>query len=393
MEFRKFIIKSIASLVTLLSLLLISSCKDDGEDKPLTFSINTSSFTESNSNQAITITVVANQPVSSDLSITYSVQEDQAKFITDLEETSGTLNFNSTEATVVINLIGDTHAELQESFNLVVNHHNQDVVFKITILDNDSILPEQIQTDADGFITPEEYPSMELFWSEEFSGDQLSNSNWNYEIGNGCDISLCGWGNNELQSYTNNPENIHLEDGKLVITARNLNGNYTSARIKTQGKKDFRFGRIDIRARLPKGQGIWPAIWMLGSNITSVSWPNCGEIDIMELVGHEPKVVHGTVHYFDGSYKYNSSSTSINPGDFSDQFHVFSILWDQNKIQWYVDNQLFKTFTNSGVQNYPFNNNFFFILNIAVGGNWPGSPDDTTVFPQEMVVDYIRVFH
>ena len=170
---------------------------------------------------------------------------------------------------------------------------------------------------------------------------------------------------------------------------------YNSARIITKGKKEFKFGRIDIRAKLPEGQGIWPALWMLGSNIDDVGWPTCGEIDIMEMVGHEPNKTHGTAHWraSDGNSTFKGASTSSSK-KLSEQYHVYSILWEENSLNWYFDEEKFHTITPNNLQNveFPFNQNFFFIFNIAVGGIWPGNPDDTTVFPQEMEIDYIRVF-
>jgi beta-glucanase (GH16 family) len=162
----------------------------------------------------------------------------------------------------------------------------------------------------------------------------------------------------------------------------------------TKAKKEFQYGRIDIRARLPYGQGIWPAIWMLGANIDDVGWPRCGEIDIMELVGHLPKVSHGTAHYDVDGWASKGSSYALTTGQtFSDEFHVFTIVWEMNRIKWYVDyNKFFELSAQDVGGTYPFNNPFFFIMNIAVGGNWPGDPDETTVFPQTMEVDYIRVF-
>ena len=151
-------------------------------------------------------------------------------------------------------------------------------------------------------------------------------------------------------------------------------------------------GRIDIRARLPKGKGIWPALWMLGTNIDQNPWPACGELDIMEMVGNDPTKVFGTVHYNNNGYVKSDGFLKLSTGDFSDKFHVFSVLWDLDIIIWYVDNQPFKTFRRSPGSVYPFNNPFYFVLNVAVGGQWPGDPDGTTVFPQQMTVDYIRVF-
>jgi beta-glucanase (GH16 family) len=166
--------------------------------------------------------------------------------------------------------------------------------------------------------------------------------------------------------------------------------------MTTQNKKNIKFGRIDIRAKLPVGKGLWPALWMLGENITSVGWPACGEIDIMELVGTNPSRVHGTMHWkaLNGANINKGGSHDLAGGDYSQQFHVYSIVWTQNMIKWYVDDVLFFTGTAADLAgaNYPFNANHFLIFNVAVGGNWPGPPDAGTVFPQRMFVDYVRVF-
>ncbi|MDR9366602.1 MAG: family 16 glycosylhydrolase [Balneolaceae bacterium] len=309
----------------------------------------------------------------------------------DFNPTGGELTFSpdNLEASVPVEIVGDEHFEISESFTLRLTANGQPTNFTITINDNDEMA--EILSDEDGFYTPEEYPSMSLKWSDEFNGDQLNTGEWTYEVGDGCP-DLCQWGNRELQDYTDVDSNSNVENGMLTITARKDGSDYTSARIKTEDKVELQYGRIDIRAKLPKGQGIWPAIWMLGANIDQVGWPMSGEIDIMELVGHEPSIVHGTVHYDDDGYDSSSSMKGLSEGTYSDQFHVYTLVWEKDEIRWYVDNQWFKTFSTSDVNFYPFNAPFFFIMNIAVGGNWPGPPDQTTEFPQEMVVDYIRVF-
>ena len=166
--------------------------------------------------------------------------------------------------------------------------------------------------------------------------------------------------------------------------------------MTTQGKKEFKFGRIDIRAKLPVGKGIWPALWMLGANINTVGWPVCGEIDIMELVGTNPARVHGTMHWkpVSGASINKGGSYDLSSGNFSDRFRVFSIIWEEDKVRWFVDDVLYFTFTKAdvGAANYPFNAPQFLIFIVAVGGNWPGPPDASTFFPQRMYVDYVRVF-
>ncbi|HET7896311.1 MAG TPA: glycoside hydrolase family 16 protein, partial [Flavisolibacter sp.] len=250
-------------------------------------------------------------------------------------------------------------------------------------------------TDNAGYTTPIVYPGYTLAWQDEFSGSALDGGVWNYETGNGSG----GWGNNELEYYTNSPKNVFVSNGNLIIEARkeSIGGfNYSSARITTQNKKSFTYGRIDIRAKLPKGKGIWPALWMLGNNIGSVGWPACGEIDIMELLGHEPAKMYGTLHYGASSATHGSkgSSYTLPTGIFYDRFHVYSMEWKQDQIKLFVDDNLFLTVNKSdlGTAPYPFNAPFFFIFNVAVGGNWPGNPDGTTTYPQRMIVDYVRVF-
>lgn len=243
-----------------------------------------------------------------------------------------------------------------------------------------------------GYTTPLTYPNYTLVWSDEFSGNNLS-SNWNFEIGTGNN----GWGNNELQYYTE--RNVAVADGVLTITAKKefaFNREYTSSRITTQGKQSFKYGRIDIRAALPQGQGLWPALWMLGDNFSSVGWPACGEIDIMELVGgagNRDKTVHGTLHWDNnGSKADHGGSYTISNGDLSKEWHVYSIVWDANTITWFIDNIQYHSMGITSGAMSEFHEPFFFIFNVAVGGNWPGSPNPGTQFPQKMHVDYVRVF-
>jgi beta-glucanase (GH16 family) len=243
----------------------------------------------------------------------------------------------------------------------------------------------------EGYATPKERTGMQLVWHDEFDGNQLNPADWRHEIGGH------GWGNNELQYYQE--KNAFTRDGYLIIQARQeaVGGKqYTSSRIITQGKREFQYGRVDIRALLPKGQGIWPALWMLGNDIAVVDWPACGEIDIMEMIGGEGKdnTLHGTAHWENaGSHTYHGGSTKL--GDnriFADEFHVFSIVWTPTFIAWYLDDVEYYRMDITGPEVSEFHHKFYFIFNVAVGGNWPGNPDATTKFPQQMVVDYIRVF-
>ena len=258
---------------------------------------------------------------------------------------------------------------------------------KTVIIALNSGIPES------GYTTPESYEGMSLVWQDEFNGDQLNLENWTFETGTGSN----GWGNNELQYYRQ--ENTRVEGGYLTITAKreSFQGrDYTSSRIKTQERQSFQYGRIDIRAALPKGQGIWPALWMLGNNITSVGWPSCGEIDIMELIGGgagRDNTVHGTIHWSHrGQYASYGKAYTLQNGIFSDKFHVFSIVWTPATITWYVDDVQYNVVDITPAELNEFHQKYFLIFNVAVGGNWPKSPDSSTSFPQRMTVDYIRVF-
>ncbi|MFN6015883.1 MAG: family 16 glycosylhydrolase [Flavobacteriales bacterium] len=242
-----------------------------------------------------------------------------------------------------------------------------------------------------GYSTPSSYPGYTLVWSDEFNGTTVS-SDWTFDIGTG----NSGWGNNELQYYTD--QNVTVAGGFLEIKAKSETFNsqeYTSTRMKTQGLNSWKYGRIDIRAALPYGKGIWPALWMLGDNISSVGWPSCGEIDIVEMIGGEglnDRTIHGTAHWNQSGHSQYGNSYSLPSGKFADEFHVFSIIWDATSIKWLMDDVQYNQLDITPAELSEFQNNFFLIFNVAVGGNWPGNPDATTVFPQSMYVDYVRVF-
>ena len=232
-----------------------------------------------------------------------------------------------------------------------------------------------------------------LVWSDEFSGSTINSANWGFDLGGG------GWGNNELQNYTNRSVNARIENGMLVIEARreNFGGNaYTSARMKTQGKQSFGINTwVEARINAPEGQGIWPAFWMLGNSISTVGWPSCGEVDIMEIQGQNPFRNFGTIHWADVNGQHVSfgsifnSSSSLSAG-----FHTFAISRTGSSIKWYVDRIQYAEANISGGINSTseFQSPFFIILNVAVGGNFVGSPDGSTVFPQQMQVDWVRVW-
>lgn len=335
--------------------------------------------------------------------VTFSAVSGTAESSYDYEVlSSGRLIFapGDTQKVISINVIGDEVKETRENFQVKIynpiNSYVEKDVATGTIEDDDDnaaglVIP------SGGYVSPESYPGYNLTWADEFSGETLNLSDWTFETGDGCPGN-CGWGNNELQYYRE--DNTSIIDGNLVITAKKQNfgdRDYTSSRIVTKGKKQFKFGRIDIRAALPEGQGLWPALWMLGSNVDAVSWPACGEIDIMELTGDLPNRVVGTVHYGAnvGDHQQNSNAKYLSGSDnFQDEFHVFSINWENNLIEFLVDDVVYHTITPASLNGatYPFNKNFFFIFNVAVGGNFPGNPDGSTPFPQHMIVDYVRVF-
>ncbi|MBT8131293.1 MAG: glycoside hydrolase family 16 protein [Gammaproteobacteria bacterium] len=237
-----------------------------------------------------------------------------------------------------------------------------------------------------------------LVWADEFDGSTVDENKWEYMIGDGSNYGIPGWGNNELQYYR--PENATVANGELTITAKQefFGGrSYTSARLRTLGRGDWQYGRMEMRAKLPEGQGLWPAFWMLSSTNLYGGWAATGEIDIMESLGQQPERIYGTIHY-GGEFPENtfSGASTFLPAGSADEFHEYAIEWEEGEIRWYVDGQLYSTKTNwySTAAPYPapFDQPFHLLLNVAVGGNFPGNPDASTVFPQQLVVDYVRVY-
>ena len=378
-------------ILPILILTLFACNSSDNDQSVPDLFVSKTEFQEGDVLNSISVEFTIQDVHKSNLSFNYTIVEGSALQGVDYVSSSGTLEIatGSLSTNVIIEIVGDEHLELTENFFFVVSVDGVDNKYELFIKDDDEYY---ITKDSNGYVTPLEYPSMQLVWNDEFDGTDINATDWGYDLGNGCDKGICGWGNEELQIYTDLPENVRLEDGDLIITALNNQG-YTSARILTEGKREFQYGRIDIRAKLPFGQGIWPAIWMLGTNINTVGWPVCGEIDIMELVGNKPTTVHGTIHYDNDGYASKTSVLNLSGQSLSDEYHVYSIIWERNLIKWYVDYQLFHTVTQEIVgESYPFNNPNYLLLNVAVGGRWPGDPDESTVFPQKMVVDYIRVF-
>ncbi|HLA56362.1 MAG TPA: glycoside hydrolase family 16 protein [Flavobacterium sp.] len=233
----------------------------------------------------------------------------------------------------------------------------------------------------------------QLAWSDDFDGTAgilPDASKWGFDLGNNG-----GWGNAELENYTDDPENVSLDgDGHLVITAIQNGNSFTSARVNTKGKFSQAYGRVEARLKMPYGPGIWPAFWMLGANNAEVGWPQCGEIDIMELKGQAPNVINGTVHgpgYSAGGAI--SSSYALQNSRFDLDYHVFAVEWTENQIDFFVDDYLYKRVSKSDVPGeWVYDHPFFLILNVAVGGNYVGFPTAQTPFPQKMTIDYVKVY-
>lgn len=237
-----------------------------------------------------------------------------------------------------------------------------------------------------------------LVWSDEFDSTTLDSDKWFITIGDGCP-QLCGFGNNELQYYSERSENLQIKDGKLVITAMHdsiQNSAYSSAKVMTKNRGDWKYGRVEVSAKLPIGTGTWPAIWMLPAKNKYGGWPKSGEIDIMEHVGYNPGMIYGTVHtqsfnHMKGTQK--GDSTLIK--DASEAFHKYAIEWTADKIEWFIDGKKYHTFKNTGKNSndWPFDHPFYVILNVAVGGSWGGSRGvDDSIWPQSMEVDYVRIY-
>ncbi len=257
--------------------------------------------------------------------------------------------------------------------------------------DDDEVEPttENSGSDIEGYT---------LTWSDEFNESSINMLNWVYETGDGTDYGLPkGWGNDESQVYTDNFKNSGIEKNgdlsSLFIKAVKNGEDYTSAKLTTNRLFSMRFGRIDIKTKLPKGAGIWSAIWMLGDNKTEIDWPGCGEIDIMECIGHEPSKIYQTVHYTnaDNQHAENQGIYNLNSGTFNDDYHVIRVDWTPESLTYFVDNvQTHQVAIDADMKE--FLRSFYLVMNVAVGGNWPGSPDNSTTFPQTLNVDYIRVY-
>lgn len=370
-----------------------ASCGDDTPTPIIlpTISVSNTTVTETDADQTVSITLTLSAATEGSVVFSYSTIAGTAAsnidFVGVANETF-IINAGNTTANLELRIKGDNVQENNETFEVAflnpVGATFNSSKITVTIADDDVDAGVVIPTT--GYTSPLTYPGYTLVWEDDFSGSALGN-HWNFEVNGN------GGGNNELQFYRT--ENTSLVNGNLVIEAKQESyggRNYTSSRITTQGKKSYKYGRIDIRAVLPEGQGLWPALWMLGDNISTVSWPACGEIDIMELIGHQPNRVYGTIHWDANGHAEYGGNKALSSGKFSDEFHVFSIVWDANEIKWLLDGVQYHNVDITPADLSEFHEKFFLIFNVAVGGNWPGNPDATTSFPQRMIVDYVRVF-
>lgn len=251
--------------------------------------------------------------------------------------------------------------------------------------------PMQVTPEPTAIVQPDGW---QLLWNDEFDGKSIDPANWTYDLGGG------GWGNGEMQVYTDAPENARVENGLLIIEGRketNENGGFqfTSARLKTQGLQTFQYGRIEARIKVPAGKGLWPAFWMLGENFPVVGWPDCGEIDIMEYVGREPDLIIGTMHGPGYSGAVGLSKWNRQNYNIADDFHTYAIEWDANQISWFYDGEIYSTYTREDVgdRQWVFDQPFFIILNLAIGGTLGGLVTPDTQFPAQYLVDYVRVYN
>ena len=393
-------LKPVHRSIIIASLLILcfksnSSVHNKLPDMPM-LTISGTTQQRSVTNEIFRFNITLNSKSAQTVSVAYKPVEATAKNKIDFIAATGTATIAAGQQQTYIDILvkGDSLHQNDLQFTIELSSPQNCVLNKTsataTII---SANGTNLQTDTSGYRTPAFYTDKKLVWSDEFNGPDLDTSKWNFETGGN------GWGNQELENYTSGNNNLFISNGILVIEARkeNMGKNlYTSARINTKRKYEFLYGRIDIRAKLPVAKGLWPALWMLGANNSIAGWPKCGETDIMELIGTYPSRVYSTMHWLNSSNQptHIGGQYQLTGEDFSDKFHVFSLIWEKDSLQFYVDDNLFFSFSkkDTGIADYPYNAPSYFIFNVAVGGLWPGSPDETTVFPQRMFVDYIRVF-
>lgn len=359
---------------------------------------NVTQIRDTNVASTYTFAVSLSQQTTDTVTVQYQTADSSALAGKDYTAASGSLVFlpgNSVQ-TVKISV---TPSDLRSANTIFLVKLSNPANGTLSTTEGDGIIQNEgnnLGTDTTGYQTPSSYVGYKLAWSDEFTESAINTNYWQYDLGNG------GWGNQELECYTDS--NASIANGYLVIQAKQqtvtyngVTSNYTSSRMNTGGKFSFQYGRVDIRAKLPVQPGMWPALWFLGNNISSAGWPACGETDLMELVGTNPHQVTGSIHWLEaGNQEGTLNNTYILPNnaDYSQKFHVFSLVWTSTQISMYVDDMLYMTESNTSISSgtWPFNQPQFLIVNVAVGGDWPGSPTTATVFPESMYVDYVRVF-
>jgi beta-glucanase (GH16 family) len=375
-------------------LLLIFCCQSDNDTGALPFvTLEGASVYRQPIDMDFEFKISIPHPSTFDVLIDYKTKDGTALAGIDFISTSGTaiIPAGSKTADIKVSIKADSLRRDVQFFYLELFNPrhctlvNQEVMARI---ENDGLY---LPIDNTGYDGPSSHPNYTLIWSDEFNGESVDENNWLFDLG----LGINGWGTHELGYYTNRTKNAFVSCGNLIIEARKENfeegATFTSARLTTRGKRSFQYGRIDIRAKVPFNQGIMPSLLMQGSNIGTVGWPACGEIDIMQLP-HTENYVYNTLHWSDSKaaphqFGFNQP-LDVLP---ENTFHVFSVEWNANQITMYIDNNPSFSMSTSG-GSFPFDNNFYFIFNLAVGGDWPGAPDGTTQFPQRMAVDYVRVF-
>lgn len=359
---------------------------------------NVTQIRDTASSSAFTFAVTLNQQTTDTVTVNYATADSSAFAGKDYMAVNGTLTFLPGSSVGVIK-VSVTPGNLRAANTIFLVRLSSPVNGTLATTSADGIIENQgnnLGSDTTGYQTPDTYVGYKLMWSDEFNGSTVNTSYWQYDLGNG------GWGNNELECYTDS--NAIVANGYLQIQAKKENvvyngvaSSYTSARMNTAGKFSFEYGRVDIRAKLPVQPGMWPALWFLGNNFSTAGWPACGETDLMELVGSNPHQVVGSIHWLQGNGAegtLNNNYTLPAGSDYSQKFHVFSLVWTASRITMYVDDMPYMSEPSASISGgtWPFNQPQFMIFNVAVGGDWPGSPTAQTTFPETMYVDYVRIF-
>jgi beta-glucanase (GH16 family) len=388
--------------------LFVASCKKSGSgggSKTTTPAVvptiginNVTQVRDTSAASTYTFAVTLSQQTTDTVTVQYSTVDSSAFAGQDYTATNGTLTFLPGSSVGVIK-VQVTASDLRAANTIFLVRLSNPVNGTLTAPEGDGIIENQgdnLGPDTTGYQTPTSYVGYKLLWSDEFTESAVNSNYWQYDLGNG------GWGNDELECYTDSNATVangflQIQAKQETVTYNGVTSNYTSSRMNTAGKFSFQYGRVDIRAKLPVQPGMWPALWFLGNDFGTAGWPGCGETDLMELVGTDPHQVVGSIHWLQGNGQegtLNNSYTLPGGADYSQKFHVFSLVWTTTQITMYVDDLPYMSESNTSISSgtWPFNQPQFLIFNVAVGGDWPGPPTAQTSFPQSMYVDYVRVF-